>query len=374
MGVIRGWLLSEPSFGGMVIPARDFGGVSGSEVTQMIRIYFPRTYDEMKNYDFVLLASIDMTFFTNKQVKWMHDAIAKEGLGGMNTRSVQSMSTAWSGPWLNSMVSKVFPNDVPAVVGSSIYQAGGMSFPTGPLIVNDEQSLPAVVRPFQEYIEEEFTTYRGVLTIPRPGSTIHTWVKSKLKSVGNPFPGYVAHLFEWNYENATTFTAMDMVIEPFWRMDRNPYSMDIIANVVWHATNRELPEDALRVHALRTLFRQYQIDKSSMYSMAEFTEKFGANTVEIYSHLGEIEEKKSKADNEYLNGDFDDSYGRMDVILDGLWDLEDDLLDLKNSALAWVYFIEWLTVSGTFLICGVVIWNLMVRRSVYREVDVTRLS
>ncbi len=374
IGVIRGWLLSEPSFTGTPIAARDFGGVSSEDVMRMIRIYFPRTYEDLTLYDFILLASVDMSYFTDTHQKWMYDAMTEAGLGGMNTRSVQSMSTAWSAPWMNSIVSDAFPNDVPAVVSSDIYQWGGGSFPTGPIEVNDDEGIAPVVRPFKEQIERVFPTYRGVLTIPRPGSTIYTWVKSSIKSLGSPLPGYIGHLFEWTYGNATTFTAMDMVMEPFWKGDENPYSMDIFVNVVWRATGRVLPQDALRVHALRTLFRHYNWEKSSFVAMVEFTENFGANTRDIYSKLREIEARKADADSDYLEGDFEASYDGMGSVLEDLQELEAEAVKLKNSALAWVFLIEWLSVSATLLACGVVLWNLMIRRRMYREVAVTRFD
>ena len=370
MGIIRGWLFTEPSFQGIVIPARTYGQFSVSDVTRMIRIYFPRTFEELTGYDFILLASVDMQFFIDRQTQWMYNAIAEDGLGGMNTRSVQSMSIAWSGSWMNSILSDAFPNDVPAVVSSGDYQ--GEIFAAGPIVVNDDRGIPAVVRPFKEQIESMFPAYQGVLTVPRPGSTIHTWIRSNLMHLGNPLPGYIPHLFSWRYENATTFTAMDMVCEDFWMGDENPFSLDIIGNVVWHSTNRDLPQDVMRVHALRDLFRHFQLRKFCLVSMFEFAEDFGANTMDIYSRLGEIEGKKAEADHEYLRGDFEASYDRMDSLLKDLRGLEEEAVKLKNRALAWVYFIEWLSVSGTMLMCGVVLWQLMVKRSRYREVAVTR--
>jgi hypothetical protein len=368
--VLRGWLLTEPSFQGIVIPAREYGGFSSEDVWRMIRIYFPRTFEELTDYDFILLASVDMQFFSGKQVQWMYDAIAEGGLGGMNTRSVLSMSVAWSGPWMDSILSDAFPNDVVAVVNSEDYR--GEVFAAGPVVVNDDEVIPPVVRPFKEGIESMFPAYRGVITIPRPGSTVHTWIRTNLRHRGSPLPGYIPHLFEWRYQNATTFTAMDMVCEDFWESGTNPFSVDVIVNVVWRSTNRELPQDAMRVHALRDLFRQFQLRKSCLVSVFEFAENFGASTVNVYSTLGGIEGVKSEADLEYLRSEFDASYDRMGSLLEELGALEDEAVKLKNSALAWVYFIEWLAVSGTMLICGVAIWQLMVKRSMYREVSVTR--
>lgn len=363
--VIRGWLLTEPSLQGIVIPAR-VHELSSEYVWKMIRIYFPRTLEDLISYDFILLASVDMQFFTDRQARWMYDAIAENGLGGMNTRSVQSMSIAWSGSWMNSILSDAFPNDVPAVVNHEDYQ--GEVFAAGPMVVNDDKG---VVGPFKHQIEGIFTAYRGVITVPRAGSTIHTWIRTDLKHHRNPLPGYIPHLFEWRYRNSTTFTAMDMINEDFWKSNRNPFSVDVMANVVWRSTNKELPRDAMQVHALRELFRHFQLRKSCLVSVFEFAENFGASTVDVYSRLGEIEVMKSEADLEYLRGDFEASFDRMNSLMEDLGSLEERAVNLKDSALAWVYFIEWLAVSGTLLICGVVLWQLMVKRSMYREVAVT---
>ena len=368
--LIRGWLLGEPSFQGIVIPARTYGQFGSEDVWKQIRIYFPRTFDELTGYDFILLASVDMQFFTDKQVHWMYESIAEHGLGGINTRSVQSMSTAWSGSWESSVLSDAFPNDALAVITSGYYQ--GETFAEGPIVVNDDRDIPPVVRPFKGPVEDALPAYRGVVTSPRPGSTVYTWVRSGQMQMGDSPAGFIPHLFDWEYGNATTFTAMDMLWEGFWKGDLNPYSLDILVNVVWRSTGRDLPQDAMRVHALRDLFRVFQLRKSLLVSMFEFAENFGANTMDIYASLGEIEEGKAVADREYLQGDLDASHTMMNSLLASLHGLEEEALKLKNRALAWVYFIEWLTVSGTMLICGAVLWQVMVKRSLYREVSTTR--
>jgi hypothetical protein len=47
---------------------------------------------------------------------------------------------------------------------------------------------------------------------------------------------------------------------------------------------------------------------------------------------------------------------------------------MKDRALAWVYVTEWLAITGTTMICGYVLWAIMVRRRLYRAVRVTRLE
>jgi hypothetical protein len=54
----------------------------------------------------------------------------------------------------------------------------------------------------------------------------------------------------------------------------------------------------------------------------------------------------------------------------------DDALDLaqdvKDKALLWIYITEATAVTGTLMISGIVIWALMIKRRLYREVKTTR--
>jgi hypothetical protein len=51
---------------------------------------------------------------------------------------------------------------------------------------------------------------------------------------------------------------------------------------------------------------------------------------------------------------------------------EEEAVRVKNSALFWIYVIEWLVVTATLMISGMVVWGLMVRRRYFREVRSTR--
>jgi hypothetical protein len=44
-----------------------------------------------------------------------------------------------------------------------------------------------------------------------------------------------------------------------------------------------------------------------------------------------------------------------------------------RRALFWVYVSEWFVVAATSMICAVLVWTLMVRKRMYREVEATRL-
>jgi len=365
--ILLGWILTEPSICGTVVPTRESGDVTAPEIKRLMRIYFPRTFEELLNYDFLFLAQVDMSFISPKQALWMHDAIAKHGLGGVNTRSVMSMNNYLSEPWAQSVLSQAFPNDAMAVIKSPYYLR-----PSGPLKVNADASLPPVIRPFKADIERRFAGYAGLLTVPRPGTRIYSWLKTGLTQFAFPFPGYIPHIFEWNYERGITFTFMDMVYDTFWRTNINPFALDIVVNVIWRGAHRELPTDALKVHLLRQRLLGFNQEKSAVLAVFDFAERFGANTARVYAGMKDVDEEKAAADSLYLGGDFDGAYAKMSDAFEKLNTLTEEAIRLKDQALIWVYVVEWLSVSGTSLLCGLLVWLLMVRRRLYREAGVTR--
>jgi len=369
--VTRGWILVEPSLDGIIVPTREWGGVTSVDIIRLMRVYFPRTFEDLISYDFLLLTQVDMGFISPEQAVWMYRAIAEHGLGGANTRSVMSMNAYLAVPWGESILSDAFPNDVMAVVSSPNY-SGPLS-PSGPLIVNDDESIAPVVRPLKRELERLFPGYGGLMTIPREGARVHTWIKTNLP-VGGARPGYVPHIFEWDYEEGITFTFMDMVYDNFWRTNINPYALDIITNVIWHGSHRQMPEDTLKVHALRESFRFYSDRRLGILAVFDFAESFGANAGDLYSTLEDLNLQKAEADRLYLSGDFDSSYAKLEEATAGLITLAEEAVELKDQALLWVYTIEWLSVAGISMVCGTMLWVLMVRRKLYREAGVTRFD
>jgi hypothetical protein len=45
----------------------------------------------------------------------------------------------------------------------------------------------------------------------------------------------------------------------------------------------------------------------------------------------------------------------------------------KDTALLWIYISEWMVTTAVALISGTILWWLMVRRELYREVTTTQL-
>jgi hypothetical protein len=109
-------------------------------------------------------------------------------------------------------------------------------------------------------------------------------------------------------------------------------------------------------------------------SLVDFIETFGANSADTLQAVKKVDETRRVADQLYLDQDFDGALEEVDRALELMEGAEDIAEKSKANALLWVYVSEWLIVTATSLICGFVVWSLMVRRRLYREVASTRLS
>ena len=96
--ITKSWILIEPSLDGIIVPTREWGSVTSVDIIRLMRVYFPRTFEDLISFDFLLLTQVDMGFISPEQATWMYEAIADHGLGGANTRSVMSMNTYLSVP------------------------------------------------------------------------------------------------------------------------------------------------------------------------------------------------------------------------------------------------------------------------------------
>jgi hypothetical protein len=99
---------------------------------------------------------------------------------------------------------------------------------------------------------------------------------------------------------------------------------------------------------------------------------FGANTRPLENELREIDKMRREAMDAYIQQDYESVLGIIDEARERLDDAVDMAMELKDRALLWIYITEASAVMATSLICGVVLWTLMVKRRLYREVSTTR--
>jgi len=335
--------------------------------TQMkyIRQYFPRNYEYMRSFDYIMLHNTEYYYLTNKQDRWIHDRVV-EGAGGWNDESVLSTHTVVHIAWANSMAQQAFPNDAPAVVAS-----GRIGIPSPYYKVKINKAFPdPVLTPYIPYGVEEQTGAVSRYIISREGS------RAMAYQYGNfPRKGDTPFLVAWDYGKGRTITcggAMDL--RNSWFKDENPYAPDMITNIALYSTHRKLIKDVEVFHRIKSYFREFRERLTCLVSLTDFIEKFGANTNRIQSQIQDIRDMSQLATERYLEQDFLGSEEVMSAGFDRFVEVESLALKVKSSALWWVYSIEWLVTTSIFSISGFLLWTLMVRRRLYQAVPTTRMK
>jgi hypothetical protein len=135
-----------------------------------------------------------------------------------------------------------------------------------------------------------------------------------------------------------------------------------------------VPQDTNLVHAARTAMQDFSQERALLIAMTEFIDRFGANPKVIEEGISDIIEMKAEADIHYLNQEFVSALEKLGEMRTRARELGEEATELKNAALMWVFIAEWFMVTATLMITGYVLWALMVRRRLYRDIKVTRLA
>jgi hypothetical protein len=152
------------------------------------------------------------------------------------------------------------------------------------------------------------------------------------------------------------------------------YLPDYIFNHLCFVTGLPFPDDLELTHEVRALFASLGKQSRMVISVLEFIDKFGANTRQFEVILAGLKDEKEVAENAYLEGDLNGAADMMRELNDRVVEMSNEMMKAKDRAMFWIFVIEWLSVTATGMFCGFVLWSLMVRRRLYREVGETRLT
>jgi len=158
------------------------------------------------------------------------------------------------------------------------------------------------------------------------------------------------------------------------RFDMWEYFLDHVSNMLYYTCRLGIPDDVQMVHQIRDSFREYVTRKVFAHNLMEFIQRFGANTQRLELRIGDSDEVKKEAEDLYVKQEYQASYDRIQEAISEMKEIALDSGDLKKAALMWVYVTEYLTVSGTCMVTGFILWTLMVRRKLYRAVATTRAA
>ncbi len=369
MGVLTQQFSANPMVDSVGVPCRGrellSKGGDPSDLERYIRIYFPRRYEEMKSYDVIILNGAEYQLFTPKQDKWMYDAI-REGAGGINDLSVLSADPEINHAWAYSQTSDTFPNDAEWVAE---HDGGRQASMYATLEVNRDYPEP-VLTPFIPYGFEDIVYYTAGRTVrPKEGADTLAW------QLGNHPEGRVAWSAGWDYEEGRTVTVGSGISKTDF-FDPKPGTAGgiVLMNMILHVAQRDLIQDVELYQSLNSNFESFKTKLALVLSLRDFVDRFGANTEDVQKEILRLEEMFEQAADYYRDQEFQASQATISQALDEFSQVEDMARDVKDRALFWVFVIEWLATFSAFFISSFVLWTLMVRRKLYREVKETKFS
>jgi uncharacterized membrane protein len=376
------WMKSDMLFSLNFVQAtlRDWAGWGPTQVAtqegqvyRMIRLYMPRTVADLTGrFDVIVLANANRLAVSPKNVEMLADGVEESAMGLVMFGGWESFGgTGTSYPsWGETSIGRLLPTSYAAEI--YIHKPAGVHR----LVIDrpDHEFMSSLPwDPNQPFMYN----YHHNLVRAKPGSQVLAHVESFSYK---DHPGFVT----WELENgAPTFSITGEIQGPSSEPGQvhtmctrgNPwdYALDFGGNLMIYLDRRPVPQDIHLVHRLRMRMFEVATRKSLLYGLLEFCDSFGANTDRINVKIDEVDQMTRDVLPDYLELRFDEALEAFDEIHVMMGEIEEEAMELKDRALLWVYIIEWMSISGTSMLAGTVLWSVMVKRRLWREVGTTRL-
>lgn len=328
-------------------------GLNDEQRRKYDRLYFPRTRSILLSYEMYFFADARIQHFSPRQWHDLEFAFRDGGIA-----SFYSFGPAW----FQAMWGSVLHPVIPVAEYSSHFHK--------PFRVIFSPQREPVFTPFIELgIENVVGDAYGIM-VPRQGAK--EWARMQ--------PLDLPWLVSWKPGGADpgeTWVLADELNNAWWATalaarNKNPYAIDLVLNMVLYSVNRPLISDIQARREARHVLYEYRTQKLLVLSMMEWADMFGANTLPITASLADLDDNHQEAVASFLEQDYSGVIGKMDANSAGIIALTREALRLKDDALFWVYVIEWMVVTATAMVSGVIVWGLMVRRILYRRASTTK--
>jgi uncharacterized membrane protein len=337
-----------------------------NDVRRSMRIYMPRSYEDLvEKFDVVVISDANMHTFRQDHIQWIGDSVEDNGMGLFMPGGYESLGGFRDNPsWGPTRVGEVLPTDV-FEQGFYLEQPSAVAIDS--LDMGDPfiKSLPwdTLVEPYNIFGQGGGMNK----VLPREGSrTI-----AQLRRLRDGF--MMPLLVLWDIG-----TGRSMIMSPDWTPAAAglfiewDYYGDFVVGLMLHSGQRGIPQDYELLHRIRSRFYEYGERKNLVISMIDFIDKFGANSRPVGVIIARADELRKLSGQDYILYEFEASQVGIEDALARLEEARALAFRLKDSALFWVYLTEWSAISGTSILCGSVLYALMVRRRIYREVGTTR--
>ena len=376
------WMRSDPLFSINFVQAtlRDWAALAPiqaakgeGEIYRIIRLYMPRSLSDLTSrFDVIILSNANREAVPPTDIEMLARGVREAAMGLVMVGGWESFGGAFARPaWGDSAVGQLLPTED----AGNIYIHRPADVHTLVIDMPDHEFMSSLpwdkTQPFMY-------NYHHNLVKAKPGALVLAHVEGPGYKDD---PGFVT----WDLPGGgRTFSITGEIFgpssEPYQLHTMctpgNPwdYALDFGANLMIYLDRRPVPQDVELVHRVRKSMFEFGTRKSLLVSLLEFCDSFGANTNEINTRLDEANRIALDVLPAYLELRFEDVVDAYDRAHEALGEIEKDAVELKERALIWVYVIEWLAVTGTAMVTGFVLWSVMVRRMLWREVRTTKLQ
>jgi len=350
-------LVREPFFDVTFVPALQLW-YPEDVIRRSVRMYMPRTYERLvEGYDTVYLSYSEPRFFDHGMVAWFSDSVVEGGRG-----MILQGSGRFFFPWLGTSLVDVSPvEELPGF-------PGGMGA-VWLRVLEPEDALMSSL-PWSEIGDHGwFVGAQGVKA--KSGALVLADKVPVGSGTATPF------LTFWEVGGGRCLSET-----PVYAVDNkegNPFTSwefhgDFVRNKVLYASGRYIPQDIFLLHEVGLALERCHQIIGSLIVMEEFVSGLGADTGPLEVEIDRADGRLGEIERTYLGFEFDESLCMAESLIVGLSGAFELAVVLKDRAMVWIYVIEWAILTGTGVLAGSVVWALMVRRRLYRDVYSTRFS
>jgi uncharacterized membrane protein len=357
------YLRTDPLFSITLVAAslRGFGGWEMDNVQRAVRLYMPRNYEDLiTRYDVIVLDNANVFAVPSNYIEMLARG-AREGENGLlMTGGWESFGGHNNPSWGQTAIGDVLPTE----------DFEGTWVEKGRVVIDNTVNEFMSSIPWEKEKEPWMFEFHHNLVAVKAGGTLLAHTEDNLQGP-EEHPLFVT----WELPSGGRVFACTgeiSMMSPFYGFKGWRYYGDFGANLALYLAERPVPQDVELVHLVRETIFTARTRNALLLSLLEFTENLGANTGDIMNMMDEIDELAATARPLYMELRFEEVLMVYDEVNKMFAEVEFEAMKLKNRALMWIFIVEWLAVSGVAILAGVLLWSIMVRRRLYREVGVTK--
>ena len=343
----------DPALDVIAVPAT-MGWFPQEQIDRALRLYLPRTYQELLSGDLILISDVVSTTISSKWLTWFSRSVTVDGLGLMMVGGAYSFGAIAGLPsWGITSIGDILPvNSLPGEALTASWKPI-ITSPDNPLIT----ALPWGQCP-------RFHGYNRVTA--REGSTLLARVSL---SERDPFMVF------WEIGSGRSF-AFCSDWTPAWgtNFEQWEYYADFAVFSAYYVIGMEVPQDRVMMKLIRIELVNYRTRKDLLISTLSFVEGFGANVVPLENGIGDVDLVYGEAGERYVEQDYEGCLLGLEEAISQLEDIRERASRLKATTMIWIWLVQWMVVTATLMISSLFLWTVMIRRRLYRETGTTRLS